>query len=154
MQVSRQLYEEGHHLLWTTNAFVLSDAHSLAAFILKLNKVQRQKLALLHILSHICIPEDELSEDRPYKTIDLKTSESIHEIKYLHVDVHCHQVSTYYHRTAGELVDLAQKSLFQLRNINGLRTGKAMVSLSDESTKYRKVTRLTAFQCNMLAGEF
>lgn len=45
----RQLYEEGSHLLWSTNTFSFSDSLTFYKFIARLNAMQRRKLNNIHI---------------------------------------------------------------------------------------------------------
>lgn len=46
---SRQLYEEGNHILWTTNTFSFTQSQTLRLFFGSLNAAQKRKLTRLHI---------------------------------------------------------------------------------------------------------
>ncbi len=50
---SRQLYEEGNYLLWTTNTFSFKDAWTMRTFFDSLNLAQKRKLRKLHITTCI-----------------------------------------------------------------------------------------------------
>ncbi|KAL9075931.1 MAG: hypothetical protein Q9161_001325 [Pseudevernia consocians] len=45
----RQLYEQEHHILWTTNTFSFDDAVSFGKFMVSLNIAQLHKLKSLHL---------------------------------------------------------------------------------------------------------
>ena len=60
LRVSRQLYEETNHILWTTNAFFFSDSRSLPAFMTTLNPAQKRKLT--HVQISVIVVQDNISK--------------------------------------------------------------------------------------------
>ncbi|KAL9636517.1 MAG: hypothetical protein Q9164_002780 [Protoblastenia rupestris] len=60
LRVSRQLYEEANHILWTTNAFFFSESRSLPAFMNTLNPAQKRKLT--HIQISVIVVQDNISK--------------------------------------------------------------------------------------------
>ena len=84
MEVCRQVYEESHHIMWTSNAFCFYEAYSLSAFVTCLNFAQRRKINNLHLLAGVA-GTDKFADNK--RAIPLKIVDSLPNVKSLYLEI-------------------------------------------------------------------
>ena len=82
---SRQLYEEGSTIFWSSNSFVFTHAHSLPTFLDSLHPNQREKLRTIHLCVRRHVFGD-YSNETHYQKMEMKTVDQLRSIHNLAVD--------------------------------------------------------------------
>ena len=100
MRTCRQLYEEGHHALWTSNAFCFQDYHSLKSFVAELNSLQRRKINKLHLL--LWTNDCSFSTARDAKPLSFSVVDNLPNVRtlYIQLTISCESGRGYYERLA------------------------------------------------------
>ena len=129
--VCRQLYEECHTILWTTNVFVFNDLDSLRMFSSRLNSGQRKKLRTVHLCTCIQVSQNYRTHglDVEGKELDFKTAEKLYGVQNLALCIHVSPEHSPY--DPSRVQSSVYCALYAVENIKLLTPNKLYIHLEE-----------------------